>query len=386
MTTRRVGIYRNYYGPVPTDASGRPSPKSEWPKRRAHSWVVRWFGSDGQRYSRSVQTRKEAEKLAEEKQVEVRDGRADVPERMSLKEFGAMYLRIRTGLSKRSQEEHARTLRFLGDQFGAQRTIDRVTPVDARRFISWYTSRKVDDQPVSPATVNKVLRECQRIFREAVDCSLIRVNPFRGIRQQKVGQADWHFVTPSEYQSLLRACASDCWRGIVSLAYCCGLRLGEILNLTWADVDFGETMVRVTSKRGSGSTEAWTPKDKDSRVIPAPKSVLDLLTRLQVDAAAGQVYVFVIGKGPNAGRRKERRNVWRDFDALRRRAGLPPCSLHDLRKSYCTTLSGAVPLHVVQELAGHSDIRTTRRYYLKVQPEFITAARAAVESVLEGGA
>jgi integrase len=38
-------------------------------------------------------------------------------------------------------------------------------------------------------------------------------------------------------------------------------------------------------------------------------------------------------------------------------------------------------MHVVQELAGHSDIRTTRRYYLKVAPEFMEAARQAVEIV-----
>jgi integrase len=66
-----------------------------------------------------------------------------------------------------------------------------------------------------------------------------------------------------------------------------------------------------------------------------------------------------------------------------RREGLPPGSLQALRKCYCTNLSGAVALHVVQELAGHSDIRTTRRYYVKMQPEFIAAARAAVEVALE---
>ena len=35
-------------------------------------------------------------------------------------------------------------------------------------------------------------------------------------------------------------------------------------------------------------------------------------------------------------------------------------------------------LHVVQELAGHSDIRTTRRYCVKVEPELLDAARRAV--------
>jgi integrase len=302
---------------------------------------------------------------------------------MTLKAFSDMYLKTRTGLTTRSREEHARTLKFLRQQLGAQRLVDEISPVDARRFIRWYADRMVDDEPVSPATVNKVLRECQRIFREAVECRLIRLNPFHGIRQQKVAPAEWHCVTPDEYQRLLDACRSDRWRGIVALAYCCGLRLGEIINLTWADIDFSEAVLRVVAKRGRGGTEAWTPKDKDARTVPIPKSVLGLLTRMQVEAAAGQVYVFVVPSGPSAGHRMPRQNFWRDFDALRRRAGLPPGSLHDLRKSYCTNLSGAVPLHVVQELAGHSDIRTTRRYYVKMQPEFIAAARAAVEAALE---
>ncbi len=34
-----------------------------------------------------------------------------------------------------------------------------------------------------------------------------------------------------------------------------------------------------------------------------------------------------------------------------------------------------MPTHVVQELTGHSDIRTTRRYYVQVKPEPTTAAR-----------
>ncbi len=70
----------------------------------------------------------------------------------------------------------------------------------------------------------------------------------------------------------------------------------------------------------------------------------------------------------------KRQNLWRDFQAIREKAVLPKCSFHDLRKSYCTNLAGAVPLHVVQELAGHSDIRTTRKHYVKVRDEQIDSA------------
>jgi len=87
MATEKVGIYRKWYGPVPIDNSGDPLPKGEWPRIRPHSWAVRWFGTDGKRYSRSFKSRKEAERYAESKQAEVRVGKGDQPRVVSLAEF-----------------------------------------------------------------------------------------------------------------------------------------------------------------------------------------------------------------------------------------------------------------------------------------------------------
>ncbi|UCC29329.1 MAG: site-specific integrase [Phycisphaerales bacterium] len=383
MAIERVGIYRSYYGPIPKDRLGKPLPRSKWPAKRTHSWVVRWHGSNGERYSRSRRTRKEAERVAGSIQADVHEGKADKPEKMTLQEFADMYMSIRTGLTERTRAEHDRTLRFPCDRLGADCLIQKITPVDARRFLSWYGSRKVKGKRIVAATVNKTLRECRRIFREAVDCQLIRLSPFEGMRQERVGETPWHHVTPEEFQRLLKAASTVRWMGIIALAYCCRLRLGEILNLTWADIDFEEGEVRVVAKHGQEHTRDWVPKDKDARVVPVPRLVMNVLTELQLGAAEGQVYVLVIGKGPNMGQPMLRNNVWRDFGVVRRRAGVPPCSLHDLRRSFCTNLSGAVPMHIVQELAGHSDIRTTRRFYLKVEPKLMEAARQALEVTLE---
>ena len=92
--------------------------------------------------------------------------------------------------------------------------------------------------------------------------------------------------------------------------------------------------------------------------------------------------MFVSGKGPAQGGRLKRQNIWRGFEAFRKQTGLPKCSFHDLRKSFCTNLAATVPLHVVQELAGHADIRTTRDHYLKVCDEHIDLARRALEDVM----
>ena len=78
MATEKVGVYRKYHGPVPKDNSGNPLPKSEWPRKRPFSWAVRWFGSDGKRYSRSFKSRKEADQFAESTQAAMRVGKGDV--------------------------------------------------------------------------------------------------------------------------------------------------------------------------------------------------------------------------------------------------------------------------------------------------------------------
>jgi len=380
VATEKVGVYRKYHGPIPKDKTGRELPKSEWARKRPFRWSVRWFGEDGKRYSRSFKTRKEAMRYAEEKQSDVRDGKGDPPANMSLKEFAKMYLDLRSDLSPGTRVEHARTLRFLQERLG-KKSVRLITPIEARSFISWFRRRKRKDVRVSAATVNKTIRECRRIFREAVDCGLIRSNPFEGIRQEKVAGTGWHHVTASEYRRLIEACPDLRWRGMVCLAYCCGVRLGEVLNLTWADVDLEAKMLRVVRKRGEAGTSDWSPKDKDMRTVPLPKEAVSILLELKASAEEGQVYVLVGIKAPGKGKQLKRQNTWRDFQAIRRRAGVPRCSLHDLRRSYCTNLASSVPMHIVQELAGHSDIRTTRQYYVKVRPELLDKARKAVDDL-----
>jgi integrase len=293
-----------------------------------------------------------------------------------------MYVELRGDLAPATLVEQERTLRYLREHLGEEKIVSRITPLDARRFLAWLRNRQHRGRKPAAATVNKAVRECRRIFREAIACSLLRENPFVGILQEKVGQKMWHHVTAAEYRRMTEVTGSLRWRGMMALGYCCGLRLGEVLNLTWADVDFERNRVRIVRKGASPSLVAWSPKDKDGRVVPLPEEAAALLTKLQVSAADGQEYVFVTSKGAAPGSRLKRGNVWRDFQAIRAKAGVLKCSFHDLRKSYCTNLAGAVPLHIVQELAGHADIRTTRKHYLQVRDEQIDSARRALDELM----
>ncbi|MGB2755698.1 MAG: site-specific integrase [Phycisphaerae bacterium] len=57
-------------------------------------------------------------------------------------------------------------------------------------------------------------------------------------------------------------------------------------------------------------------------------------------------------------------------------------TFHDLRRTCITNWAKHLPVHVVRKLAGHSDIKTTQRYYLSVQEDDLEKARVVQSEVL----
>lgn len=78
-------------------------------------------------------------------------------------------------------------------------------------------------------------------------------------------------------------------------------------------------------------------------------------------------------------------NLTRGFKVIRRRAGVSKCTPHDLRRSAITNWAQELPIQVVQELAGHSNIATTREYYLKVRAEDVDRATDLMNRLLGAG-
>ena len=59
-----------------------------------------------------------------------------------------------------------------------------------------------------------------------------------------------------------------------------------------------------------------------------------------------------------------RNNVRRGFVAIVARSGIPHCTIHDLRRTFCTLVSSIAGPKDVQTLAGHASLETTMTYYV----------------------
>lgn len=71
-----------------------------------------------------------------------------------------------------------------------------------------------------------------------------------------------------------------------------------------------------------------------------------------------------------------------NFHLIRRRAKVGKCTLHDLRRSAITNWASQLPIQVVQQVAGRSDIATTRKYYLAVRSEDMVSANKILNNIL----
>ena len=121
MAIEKVGIYHKWLEPVP-ERNNKPIPKSEWPRKRRHRWIVRWYGTEGKRYGKVFRTRKEAERYASELQNRVHLGKTDKPQRITLEEFRLEHKRVMKGqVAYTTLQDQIRALKlfekFIGESF-----------------------------------------------------------------------------------------------------------------------------------------------------------------------------------------------------------------------------------------------------------------------------
>ncbi len=137
---------------------------------------------------------------------------------------------------------------------------------------------------------------------------------------------------------------------ILELLYGCGLRVSELVNLDWEDIDLKEGWLIV--KEGKGRKE---------RGIPLGEYAITALRKWQEQTKKTSGPIF---PGDSPSKRISARTIHRVVKRSAKNAGLKgDISPHTLRHSFAThMLEGGASLRVVQTLLGHKSLLTTQRY------------------------
>jgi integrase len=319
-------------------------------------------------------------------------GRADKPQKITLQEFRLEHEQVMKGqVAYATLNEQLRALRFFENFIGGSILLSKIKPRNAEAFVS----HRLSTVP-SVATANKDIRTLRSIFNLAIEPRgylLEGTNPFAKIRERKTTENEIRYIEIKEYLALMDKAKNLWWHGFLSIAYGSGLRRNEILNLTWKNIDFENQLITVVAKKESQELLVWDPKSRRNRVVPMSDDSAQLLADLQSKAEEGFPYIFISPQRLKRIRERQKNSTWtprsqiinnldRDFRILRNKAGVDECVIHDLRRSAITNWAKKLPIQVVQELAGHSDISTTKKYYLAVRSEDLASANKFLNQIL----
>jgi integrase len=177
------------------------------------------------------------------------------------------------------------------------------------------------------------------------------------------------FFTRAEATDIIAA-AKEPFKTLFSIAWCTGMRAGELLALTVHDLDFSTNTIRVNKSSDDRTREIRQPKTKASvALLPMPSALETLRNymRLWKPNPGGILFATRDGSRP-----RSRANVVRiGLKPMLRKLGIPAnAGMHAFRHGLATELAEAsVPITVLQNQLRHADVKTTLKVYAHVIPQ-----------------
>lgn len=269
------------------------------------------------------------------------------------------YLQNERNYSPRTVEAYEKDLKVFGSYMNAldeQISWENLDKDVVRQFI---VERMEIGQ--SPASVCRNLSSLKSFYKYLMRRGLVQRDPVYAIQGPKKAKPLPQFVRESEMERLLdgnyfpETLQGEFDRMVLLTFYSTGIRLSELVGLSWGDVDFAQSQLKVTGKR-----------DKQ-RIVPFGRELYEafsLFKRLLQGsgyAVAGDAPVFVDFKSQGRRTPGKIQQIVRYY--LSQVTTLKRRSPHVLRHSFATSmLNHHADLQSVKDLLGHESISTTEIY------------------------
>lgn len=221
----------------------------------------------------------------------------------------------------------------------------------------------------SPATVVRYLAALSHAFTVAVkEWGWLDDSPMRKVTKPKEPRGRVRFLDEGERNRLLLACKESHHPYlylIVVLALSTGMRQGEILKLTWKDIDFEE-----------GKITLHDTKNGERRVVPLVGLALELLKNY---AKVRRLDTFLIFPGKDTGKPTDLRTAW---EKALKDSHIENFRFHDLRHTFASYLAmGKATLTELRILLGHKSPTMTARYSHLSEAHSISVVREMNERI-----
>ena len=260
---------------------------------------------------------------------------------------------LTTGASKNTLSAYRSDLKIFSKWLNNNSLID----VDKKQIQDYFSYRK--DSNISASTQSRMLTCLHSFYQFLSDKKNLKIDPTEQLDYPKLEKKLPIFLNVQEVECLLEAPNSKSLfgqrdRAMLELLYSCGLRVSELINLSYHNINLKDEFIRI---HGKGNKE---------RLLPMGEIAIDYLTKYELNSRPallknGQSDSYFLS---NRGRAMSRQNFFYIIKDYASKAGIDkPLSPHSLRHAFATHLvQKGADLRSVQLMLGHSDISSTQLY------------------------
>jgi len=263
------------------------------------------------------------------------------------------YYWLSTGASKNTLAAYRSDLKIFNKWLAGKSFIS----VKSKHIQDYFSDRQKNN--ISSSSQARILTCLHSFYQYLSANQLIKKDPTEQLSQPKLEKKLPVFLNIQEVEKLLEAPSSSSLfgqrdRAMLELLYSCGLRVSELINLSYHNINLKEEFIRI---HGKGNKE---------RVLPMGEMAIDYLMKYETNARPmllknGQSDSYFLS---NRGSAMSRQNFFYIIKAYANQVGIDkPLSPHSLRHAFATHLvQKGADLRSVQLMLGHSDISSTQLY------------------------
>ena len=260
---------------------------------------------------------------------------------------------LTTGASKNTLSAYRSDLKIFSKWLNNNSLID----VDKKQIQDYFSYRK--DSNISASTQSRMLTCLHSFYQFLSDKKNLKIDPTEQLDYPKLEKKLPVFLNVQEVEKLLETPSSKSLlgqrdRAMLELLYSCGLRVSELINLSYHNINLKDEFIRI---HGKGNKE---------RLLPMGEIAIDYLTKYELNSRPallknGQSDSYFLS---NRGKAMSRQNFFYIIKDYASKAGIDkPLSPHSLRHAFATHLvQKGADLRSVQLMLGHSDISSTQLY------------------------
>ena len=260
---------------------------------------------------------------------------------------------LTTGASKNTLSAYRSDLKIFSKWLNNNSLID----VDKKQIQDYFSYRK--DSNISASTQSRMLTCLHSFYQFLSEKKNLKIDPTEQLDYPKLEKKLPIFLNVQEVERLLEAPNSKSLfgqrdRAMLELLYSCGLRVSELINLSYHNINLKDEFIRI---HGKGNKE---------RLLPMGEIAIDYLTKYELNSRPallknGQSDSYFLS---NRARAMSRQNFFYIIKDYASKAGIDkPLSPHSLRHAFATHLvQKGADLRSVQLMLGHSDISSTQLY------------------------